>query len=92
MDNAALLTRLKVDLGILRTDAYDDRMTQLLIAAQKEIKEAGVTLIDSDPEDEELVVAWAAWKWTQRRTGAGMPRMVRLMLNSRLMREVRNRA
>lgn len=83
MDRAlALLQMLKVDLGI-STTAYDDRLTQFLQTAAKEIEREGYELTDA-ADDANLQVMYAAWMWRRRDTGAGMPRMLRWQLNNRL--------
>lgn len=79
---AAMLPMLKIDLGITAT-AYDARLTQYLINAEKEIKREGADLTDSI-EDQQLVIMYAAWQWRRRDTGEGMPRMVRYALNNRI--------
>lgn len=83
MDRAlTLLQMLKVDLGI-STTAYDDRLTQFLQTAAKEIEREGYKLTDSI-DDANLQIMYAAWMWRRRDTGAGMPRMLRWQLNNRL--------
>lgn len=77
-----LLPSLKVDLGIT-TDAYDARLEQYLINAEKEIVREGVTLGESI-DDEQLVIMYAAWTWRRRDSGEGMPRMLRYALNNRV--------
>lgn len=79
---AAMLPMLKIDLGITAT-AYDARLTQYLINAEKEIEREGADLTDSI-EDQQLVIMYAAWQWRRRDTGEGMPRMVRYALNNRI--------
>lgn len=80
-----MLTMLKVDLGIMG-DVYNERLTQVLDAARGMIAREGITLTDSD-EDKQLVVSYAAWLWRRRDSGAGMPRMLRWLLNNRLFAE-----
>ena len=79
---------LKTDLGILATTAYDTRLTQLLTAAQSAIEHEGASTLDaSDVLDMQLIVMYAAWLWRRRDTGDGMPRMLRLALNNRVLGE-----
>ncbi len=78
-----MLEMLKVDLGIMRTTAYDDRLTQLICTAEEMIGREGITLADT-LEDRQLVVMYAAYLWRRRDSGAGMPRMLRYALNNRL--------
>lgn len=79
-----LLAALKVDLGIMNTTAYDERLTQYIEAAQDFIIREGAALQDT-PEDNHLVVNYAAWMWRKRDTHEGMPRMLRWQLNNRIL-------
>lgn len=81
-----LLSALKIDLGIVTT-AYDERLTQYLEAAQKEIEREGATLNMNDTDDAQIVVMYASWLWRKRDTGEGMPRMIRYALNNRVFSE-----
>lgn len=84
MTDADRLTMLKIDLGI-SAEVYDQRLTRYLQAAQTEIEREGITFPPEPPvDDEELIISYAAWKWRQRTTGEGMPRMLRYALNNRL--------
>lgn len=85
MDNAAMLTALKVDLGIT-TAAYDDRLGQFLTSAQKAIEIEGITLTN-DVADSDLVIRYAAWLWRKRASGEGIPRSLRWAMNNRLFAE-----
>lgn len=80
-----LLNMLKIDLGITGT-AYDERLQQILASAAEMITREGIKLTDS-AEDKQLQVAYAAWVWRRRDSGAGMPRMLRYLLNNRLFSE-----
>ena len=81
------LTMLKTDLGISST-GYDDRLKQILRSSEKAIKKEGVSSLDNtDLDDCQLIVMYAAWIWRQRDTGAGMPRMLRWSLNNRIFAE-----
>lgn len=82
-DAATLLPYLKIDLGI-STAAYDSRLTQYIQHAQVALQRAGITL---NSGDDQLTVMYAAWQWRKRDTGEGMPRMLRIELNSRLFSE-----
>ena len=83
MNDTNLLEMLKVDLGI-STTAYDSRLAQVIAAAKKAIAIEGVILDLTDIEDCSLVVMYAAWVWSKRDNGDGMPRMLRYKLNNRL--------
>ena len=82
-----MLAMLKVDLGIMSTAAYDDRLTQYLTSAKAAIEREGATLNLSSLEDMQGIVMYAAWLWRRRDTGDGMPRMVRYWLNNRILSE-----
>lgn len=81
-----MLTMLKVDLGILTTTLYDTRLQQLLTAATSAITAEGVTDLDvNNALDQQLIVMYAAWLWRRRDSMDGMPRMLRLALNNRVL-------
>ena len=80
-----MLTMLKIDLGITGT-AFDERLCQYLDSATQMIETEGITLTNSQ-EDQQLVVSYAAWLWRRRDSGNGMPRMLRYLLNNRLFKE-----
>ena len=81
------LTMLKTDLGISST-GYDDRLKQILKSSEKAIKKEGVSTLDNtDLDDCQLIVMYAAWIWRRRDGGDGMPRMLRWSLNNRIFGE-----
>lgn len=82
-----VLASLKVDLGILRTTAYDERLKEIIRSSCELIKREGITLDLNSPEDSQLVVMYSAWIWRKRDTGEGMPRMIRYALNNRVFSE-----
>jgi hypothetical protein len=84
---ASILASLKVDLGILRTTAYDERLTEIIKASYQMIEREGATLNVSTLDDAQLVVMYSAWMWRRRDTGEGMPRMLRYALNNRVLGE-----
>ena len=84
-----LLAMLKIDLGITTT-AYDTRLTQYLNSAKENIGTEGITLNQTDPEDVQLILMYAAWMWRKRDNGEAMPRMLRWTLNNRLFSEKMN--
>lgn len=79
-----MLDMLRTDLGIT-TNKYDIRLYQYIESAQKMIETEGITIDDTDSQDQQLVVSYAAWMWRRRDTMEGMPRMLRWQLNNRLM-------
>ena len=81
-------TMLKTDLGIRTSTAYDERLGQLLTAAETAIRKEGASTLDaSDPLDQQLIVMYAAWLWRRRDNMDGMPRMLRWTLNNRIFGE-----
>ena len=54
-----LLQKLKIDLGILNSTAYESRLTSLLNVAKKEIEREGVVLNLENVDDGELLVDYA---------------------------------
>ena len=82
-----LLSMLKVDLGIMSTTAYDERLSQYLENALDSIREEGATIDLAVLKDKQLVVMYAAWTWRKRESGEGMPRMLRYALNNRIFSE-----
>jgi len=80
-----MLEKLKIDLGIT-TDAYNERLSDYLRGAQSMIETEGVTLTESD-QDQQLIIMYAAWLWRKRDSMEGMPRMLRWTLNNRIMQE-----
>jgi hypothetical protein len=87
---SALLSSLKVDLGILRTTAYDSRLKEIIKSSFQMIEREGATLDVSLLEDAQLVVMYSAWLWRKRDSGEGMPRMLRWALNNRILSEKAN--
>lgn len=81
----SILKSLKVDLGILRTTAYDERLTEIIKSSFQMITREGATLDVSNLEDAQLVVMYSAWTWRRRDTGEGMSRMLRWALNNRIL-------
>lgn len=79
-----MLERLKIDLGIT-TNAYDDRLSQYLDSAERMIRTEGADIDLTNPQDEQIVIMYAAWLWRKRDSQEGMPRMLRWVLNNRIM-------
>ena len=87
----SILKSLKVDLGILSTTAYDERLTEIIKSSYQMIVREGAKTLDVDTlEDAQLVVMYSAWTWRRRDNGEGMPRMLRWALNNRIMSEKAN--
>lgn len=85
---AAILTRLKTDIGIKNTTAYDERLGQIIESSYQSIIEEGAKTLDPGKErDIELIVMYSNWVWNGRRTGDEMHRMLRWNLNNRIFSE-----
>ncbi len=84
----AILSRLKVDLSIKGTTAYDERLSQIIQSAYEFIVREGASTLDPDNEgDIQLIVMYSAWLWNGRRTGDKMYEMLRWNLNNRIFSE-----
>lgn len=86
MTDTEILTSLKIDLGI-STQVYDERLSQYIVSAKKNIGIEGIHLDADDIHDCNLVIQYAAWLWRKRISGDGMPRMLRWEINQRLFHE-----
>lgn len=87
----SVLKSLKVDLGILSTSAYDERLTEIIKSSFQMIVREGAATLNADVlEDAQLIVMYSAWVWRRRDSGEGMPRMVRWALNNRILSEKAN--
>lgn len=85
---ADILSRLKVDIGIKSTTAYDERLSQIIESSYQSIIEEGASTLDASSErDIELIVMYSAWVWNGRRTGDKMHQMLRWNLNNRIFSE-----
>lgn len=87
MNEAGMLSSLKVDLGISAT-VYDTRLAQLIQVAKANIISEGAASLNTDNiDDANLVIQYAAWLWRRRDTMVAMPRMLRWQLNNRVFGE-----
>lgn len=83
---ARLLTSLKIDLGIsISTTIYNERLEAYIAQAFDEIEREGASLEEDSISNNQLIVAFASWRWRTRDTGAGMPRALRYSLNNLIM-------
>lgn len=88
MPTNVLLDRLKIDLGIVNSTVYDERLAVLLDVAEKEIiREGAATLSRTNTDDAELIIDFARWLWLGRREPTEMPRSLRYRLNNRIFAE-----
>jgi len=83
-----ILARLKVDIGIKGTTAYDERLSQIIKSSYESIiAEGASTLNASNDRDIQLIVMYSAWIWNGRKTGDKMYEMIRWNLNNRIFGE-----
>ena len=88
---ASILKSLKIDIGILSTTAYDERLTEIIKSSYQMIIREGVSTLNADSlEDAQLIVMYSAWTWRRRDSSEGMPRMLRWALNNRVLSEKAN--
>ena len=81
MDDEALLTALKVNLGIVGS-GYDARLGQVIKAAKEAIAREGAKLNYQSFENCQIVIMYADWLWRKRDTQEPMPQMLRWQLNN----------
>lgn len=87
----SILKSLKVDLGILSTTAYDERLTEIIKSSYDMIVREGASTLNADTvDDAQLIVMYSAWIWRKRDSGEGMSRMLRWALNNRILSEKAN--
>lgn len=90
-DESVHLALLKVDLGLMHpTEAQTAYLNHLIASAKRHIAREGVTLNADQPDDDMLVVMYAAWMYRKRAhapDAQAMPRMLRWQLNCRLTAE-----
>jgi hypothetical protein len=90
MDNAAILSSVKLDLQLIG-NAYDDFLLELIAQALEEIAAYGITLDQASSRDAGLVRMYAAWLYRNRAAtnpaDSAMPRMLQFSLNNRLFGE-----
>ena len=84
MDDAAILTALKVDLQISTYAADSAYFLPLIQTAKEYIATEGIVLDESSEGDGMLVVMYASYLYRSRINDTGMPRMLRYALNNRL--------
>lgn len=87
MSEMTLLQRLKIDLGILNSSAYDSRLESLIDVAKKEIRNMGITLDTESVDDDELIIDYARDLWQNRRgqnPENDLSKTLRVRLNNRL--------
>lgn len=77
-----LLTGLKIDIGISSATIYDERLKAYLVNAMAEIEREGANISEETVESNQIIIAFAAWRWRTRDTQAGMPRALRYSLNN----------
>lgn len=87
MTDENILEILKTDLQI-SADAYDEYLGNVVGLARKAISDEGIKLDAESDGDGMLVELYAAYLYRKRKDEkAAMPRMLRYMLNNRLLRQ-----
>lgn len=88
-----LLARLKIDIGIVNSTAYDERLRSLLNVAKNEIERLGIVLDLTDVSDGELIIDYARDLWQNRRgqnPENSLSKTLRCRLNNRLFGKERS--
>lgn len=79
-----LLKRLKIDIGILNSTTFDERLMSLLKVARNEVNQfTGASMNIEAEEDAELIIDYASWLWINRRQPTEMPKGLKYRLNCR---------
>lgn len=87
MTDESILEILKIDLQI-SAGAYDEYLKNVISLAKEAISDEGVKLDTESDRDGMLVELYAAYLYRKRRDDkTNMPRMLRYMLNNRLVRQ-----
>lgn len=79
-----LLKRLKIDIGILNSDIYDERLMSLMKSSLGSINEfvgAGHELDISNDDDAELLIDYSRWMWLTRKEPTKMPDNIKFRMN-----------
>lgn len=83
-----LLKRLKIDIGIIGSTTYDERLTNLLEVSKVAVEKWTRKSIDvANVHDTELVIDYARWQWLTRREPTEMPRSLKYRLDCRLFEQ-----
>ncbi len=87
MTKESILRILKTDLQIC-SDAYDEYLRKLIFLASDAITDEGIKLDMKSEQDCMLIELYAAYLYRKRKNEkTAMPRMLRCMLNNRLIRQ-----
>lgn len=79
-----LLERLKIDIGIINSSVYDERLMSVLNAALTTVnKFVGAEMDITDDRDAELVIDYARYLWLTRTAPADIPTNLKYRLNCR---------
>lgn len=79
-----LLPRLKIDIGIINSTVYDERLLTVLKAAEASVNQWIGEEVDLNKDlDSELVIDYARWQWLTRREPTSMPDSLKYRLNCR---------
>lgn len=87
MKDKTILSLLKTDLQI-SADAYDGYLSEMISLAREAIADEGIAIDAKSDRDGMLVELYAAYLYRKRKgEKTDMPRMLRYMLNNRLLRQ-----
>jgi len=83
-----LLERLKIDIGIIGSTTYDERLTSLLEVSKVAVEKWTRKTVDiTNNHEAELVIDYARWQWLTRREPTEMPRSLKYRLDCRLFEQ-----
>lgn len=88
MTDKEIVEILKLQLDYLPSNtSRDELFLHLVKVAKEEIASEGIKLDLNSMKDMHLVVMYGTYLYSKRKTGEGMPRMLRFALNNRMINE-----
>jgi hypothetical protein len=81
-----LLSLLKIDLGITH-NLRDAFFTKLIQGTMKEIERRGITADLNSPDDQMLIVDYAAWAYRKRNEDTPLAQNIQHRLRNRIIKE-----
>ena len=81
-----LLNLLKIDLGITH-NVRDAFFTKLIQGTMKEIERRGITYDENSPDDQMLIVDYAAWVYRKRAEDTPLAANIQQRLRNRIIKE-----
>lgn len=85
MTETEILSMTKSNLELIG-ESKDEYLSMLISSAQSQITREGITLSLDDIDDCNLVIMYASYLYSKRRTDEAMPRMLRYALNNRVFK------